>query len=371
MKKKSLIYKRIVVKAGTKILTSKSAKLDKREIQALVKQIANLIKEDIEVILISSGAIVEGMNFLGLKSRPSSLPILQAAAAIGQNQLMKIYGHYFQKENIVIAQILLTQNDLSNRKRYLNAKNTLFSLLDKNVVPVINENDTVATDEIKFGDNDNLSALVANLVNADCLVILTDVDGLYCIEKNNKKIKIDMVAKIDSEIEKMAYKSDQCFSIGGMKTKIEAAKIATSSGIPCIIANGKKANILTEIAHNEKVGTKFLPIKGKLKDRKKWIAFGLKPKGEIFVDKGAKRALKKMGRSLLSAGIVDVKGKFVYGDVIKVLDEKNNEFARGLTNYSSDELKLIKGQKTNMIEKKLGYKYYDEIIHRDNLVVLG
>jgi glutamate 5-kinase len=362
-------YRRIIVKVGSKVLTLKGNKLEREEVQLLVRQISGLVRDGTEVILVSSGAIAEGMNVLGIKSRPSSLPLLQAAAAVGQNQLMKIYQHYFQKEGINIGQILLTQDDLSSRKRYLNAKNTLLSLLEKGVVPVINENDSVATDEIKFGDNDKLSALVANLIGADCLVILSDVDGLYH-SRNNKKSKIDVVEKIDRNIEKMAYDSAESVSVGGMKTKIEAAKIVTSSGIPCLIANGRNAGILSKIVRGENVGTIFLPAKDQLKERKKWIAFSARLKGKITVDRGAERAIKEMGRSLLSAGIVKINGNFAYGDMVKIADENNREFARGLVNYSSGDLAKIKGLKTNMIEKKLGYKYYDEVIHRDNLVVL-
>jgi glutamate 5-kinase len=369
MNRKKTEYNKVVVKVGTKILTKDKNSLDEKEVQILVKQVADLVKRGIDVVVVSSGAIASGMDFLDLKKRPASLPILQAAAAIGQNQLMKIYGHYFEEEKLAIAQVLLTQSDLESRKRYLNAKNTLDVLLQQHIIPIVNENDTVATEEIKFGDNDRLSALVSNLIQADILIMLTDVDGLYCY-KNNKKKKINVVDKINRDVEEMAEDTRHHLSKGGMKTKIEAAKIAISSGRPCIIANGKRKGILNDIIQGKQVGTKFLPQGERLKERKKWIAFGPKPKGKIVVDKGAQTALKEKKKSLLSAGVVKIEGKFAYGDVVKILDNKGKEFARGLTNYSSGELKKIKGKKTNMIKKQLGYKYYDEIIHRDNLVIL-
>jgi len=370
MKKKKPIFKRIVIKIGTKILTGGGFKLDEREIQSVVKQVAKLRREGIEIVIVSSGAIASGMSLLGLKSRPGSLPMLQATAAVGQIQLMKVYEYYFQKDEIIIAQILLTKDNLSDRRQYLNAKNTLLSLLHRRVIPIVNENDTVATNEIKIGDNDKLSALVANLISSDCLIILTDVDGLYSIDKDGKRVKIDIVRKIDKAIKDMVYKSEEVLSRGGMKTKLEAAEIATSSGIQCIIANGRKKDVLLKITYGYEVGTRFTLSKSRLKERKKWIAFGPKAKGKIYVDQGAKDALKYRGKSLLSAGILKIEGDFSYGDMVVVLDEKGETFARGLTNYSKDELEKIKGLKTDMIREKLGYKYYDEIIHRDNLVIL-
>lgn len=370
MTKKNLKYKKVVIKIGTKVITSKDTKLDKRQVKALVKQIAFLLKKNVEVVLVSSGAIASGMNILGLKTRPASLPLLQASAAIGQNQLMKIYNRYFHKNGIIAAQLLLTQNDLSDRKRYLNIKNTIASLLSGKVIPIINENDTVATDEIKFGDNDRLSALVANLIGVDCLIMLTDVDGLCFIDSNKKMVRIEEVKEIGDKIEKLIFKSSSCISVGGMRSKLEAAKIAASSGIRCIIANGRRPDILLKIMRDEQLGTTFLPLKLKLKERKKWIAFSVKPKGRVIVDKGAKAALKERNKSLLSAGIIEVKGDFKYGDLVSVMDKEHHEFARGLINYSSKELNLIKGERTGAIEKILGYKYYDEIMHRDNLVIL-
>ncbi|MCK5306166.1 MAG: glutamate 5-kinase [Candidatus Omnitrophica bacterium] len=370
MKKKKSIYKKVVIKVGTKIITSDSAALDKKEIQNLTNQILLLLNDNVEVILVSSGAIAGGMNLLGLTTRPKSLPLLQASAAVGQSRLMNIYDYYFQKGGFFTAQLLITQADLSDRARYLNAKNTIVSLLKKRVVPIINENDTVATDEIKFGDNDALSALVANLTGADCLIILTDVDGLYSTGVDGKKSKVDEVKRINHNIEKLVYSSNHCLSVGGMKTKLKAARVATSSGISCVIANGRMEDVLVKVVNGDSVGTLFLPQPLKLKDRKRWIAFGRKPKGRIAVDKGAVSALRDQGRSLLSAGISDAAGDFSYGDVVSVLNEERKEFARGLTNYSLKEIKQIQGCRTNMIEKRLGYKYYDEIIHRDNLVIL-
>lgn len=367
--------KRIVVKVGTGILTSKSFRLNRAWIKKLVAQIAALINRDIEVILVTSGAIGAGMGTLGLDSRPRLLPQQQAAAAIGQSQLMKIYDTFFKHHNLVTAQILLTRDDLSCRRRYLNAKNTLLTLLGYNVVSIINENDTVSVDEIKFGDNDKLSALVASLVQADLLIILSDIDGLYATrpkEKGyeSKKNVISIVERIDSEIEKVATKSTSKVGTGGMATKLEAAKICCASGIACIVGNGKVANILSRILDGQNIGTLFIPRGQQLVAKKRWIGFNTKVMGQIFVDEGAKQALIIRKKSLLPRGIANVCGTFVAGDTVSILDTKNREFARGMVSYSSSELAKIKGQRSDQIKAILGYKYYDEVVHRDNLVIL-
>ncbi|NQT06515.1 MAG: glutamate 5-kinase [Candidatus Omnitrophica bacterium] len=365
-------FKRIVIKVGTSTITSKDNRLDKKRMLNIAAQIAKIINGGTEVIIVSSGAIGAGMGMLNICARPQSLPQLQACAAIGQSTLMRMYEEAFKKRRLVAAQILLTQDDLTDRKRYLNAKNTVFTLLDKKVIPVINENDTVSTEEIKFGDNDRLSSLVANMVHADLLVILSDVDGLYEYdEKRKKRIRcIGIVERITRDVEDYAIRQKSKVGTGGMRSKLQAAKIATSSGIPCIIANGSKENILIKIAEGGTVGTLFLAKSQGISARKHWIAYTSRPQGTIKVDSGAKAALIDGQKSLLSSGITSEEGRFAIGDVVGIVDESNNEFARGLTNYSALELKKIRGLKTNEIQGVLGYKHYDEVVHRDNLVIL-
>ena len=367
--------KRIVIKVGSMILTSKNFRLDKAWIKNLVAQIAALINKDIEVILVTSGAIGAGMGMLSLDLRPGLLPQQQAAAAIGQGQLMKIYDTFFKHHNILSAQILLTREDLSNRKRYLNAKNTLFTLLSYRAVPIINENDTVSVDEIKFGDNDKLSALVANLMQAELLIILSDVDGLYATAPKRKEFRkkrdiISIVEEIGPRTEKMARVSISKLGTGGMVSKIEAAKICSTAGVSCIVANGRAPDILRRILDGENIGTLFLPKKKQLLAKKRWIGFSAKISGQISVDQGAKQALISKKRSLLPKGIVKIRGTFAVGDTVSILDAENKEFGRGLTSYSSEELAKIKGYKSDQIKTILGYKYYDEVVHRDNLVIL-
>ncbi len=362
--------KRIVIKIGSRVITSSKNELDSSVIETLVKDIEALYRKKYQIIIVSSGAIVAGLKDLKLESRPTDLPLKQAASAVGQVKLMHNYATAFKKYNISIAQILLTREDLQNRHRYLNARNTLLRLLEKGVIPIINENDTVAVEEIKFGDNDTLSALVALMMDADLLTILTSINGLYtdipC--DNNKAEFVSYVKKVTPSIEKMAKcKGD---GAGGMETKIKAAKMLTESGIPVVIANGREKQILRKIISGEEMGTFFAPLEQKKKGKKRWIAFSLKSKGQIIVDKGAKEALLKGGKSLLPSGILSVKGEFEAGDSVSITDEKGKEFARGLSNYSSDEIEKIKGLKSSEIKQVLEYKDYDEVIHRDNLVVL-
>ncbi len=369
---KSQKYKRIIVKLGTAVITSDKNKLDKRKIKAITGQIARLMDRGIEVIVVTSGAIGAGMGVLKICSRPQSLPELQACAAIGQNQLMKLYEGYFKVKGYVSAQILLTQDDLGDRKRYLNAKNTLFTLMREKVIPVINENDTVSTEEIRFGDNDRLSSLVANLAEVDLLVMLTAVDGLCEYDKARKRpIRcIGIVDKITREIEDLAIKQRSKSGQGGMTSKLQAVKIATSRGVSCVIANGNKKGVLIDIADGKRAGTLFMPAKEAISAKKHWIAFSSRPNGSIRVDNGAREALVCRDKSLLSSGIIEEQGRFDVGDVVSIVDEKNEEFARGLTNFSSLEIRKIKGLKSSKIKETLGYKYYDEIVHKDNLVVL-
>ncbi len=358
--------KRIVIKVGTSVLASKDSALDKVWIKSFAAQIAKLLKQGKEVIVVSSGAIAAGMHLLGIKKRPRTLPEQQACAAIGQGRLINTYEDIFKKVGFHAAQILLTWEDIRDRRRYLNAENTLHTLLSKRIVPVINENDTVAVDEIKFGDNDTLSALVANLAGADLLIMLTDVDGL-CVGKN---ACVDTVTYIDSEIEKAARGTVKEYSLGGMKAKLEACKIAMSSGVHCVIANGRKKDILLKVVRGENIGTVFVPKKDKMQARKRWIAYNAKTQGKVLVDDGAKEALVKKNSSLLACGVKALEGKFLYGDVVSIANSRGAEFAKGLSNYSERDLGKIKGMSTKDAAKLIGEGFYEEVVHRDNLVIL-
>ncbi|MFH1625033.1 MAG: glutamate 5-kinase [Pseudomonadota bacterium] len=363
--------KTIVIKIGSGVLTSDTGGLDSRIFKGLAKEISDLKKNGYHPIIVSSGAIAAGMQKMGLTSKPKDIPLKQAIAAVGQSTLMwnyeKSFGEYDQK----VAQVLLTHEDLSNRHRYLNARNTLSTLVNYGIIPVINENDSVAVEEIKFGDNDNLSALTTSLVGADLLLILTDINGLYDKDpwrKEDAKL-ISVVKEINGEIEKIAGDTKSTTSVGGMITKVQAAKKAAMFGLPTIVANGKVNSIISRCISGEDVGTLFLPKESRMTSRKQWIAFTLKSKGEIVVDGGAEKAIVHKGRSLLPSGVLDVKGRFEIGDSVSLANSDGLQFARGLTNYSSSEISKIKGVQTGEIEDKLGYKYYDEIIHRDDLVV--
>ena len=345
-------YKRIVVKIGSSLLAAGKDRLALEYLGGIAAKIAALAREGKEIILVSSGAIACGMSILKLESRPKELAYLQAAAAVGQNLLMDTYNDAFIKRGLHAAQVLLTYEDFNDRRRYLNAKNTLLTLLKLGAIPVINENDTVSTDEIKFGDNDRLSALVASLVSADLLIILSDVDGLL----NQEKKVVKIVDKITPAIKALACPTKGKTCVGGMITKIEAAGISIDSGIACVIANGKDEDLL--LKDSEIPGTLFIPKKGYLKAKERWIAFGTKPKGSIAVDSGAKNALMNK-KSLLSVGIVALDGNFETGDVVSITDKQGTEFARGCVCISAKHLEKIKGS-----------RFEKEIIHRDNLVIL-
>jgi len=364
------VKKRVVIKIGTSVLTKPSGVLNESTIERIVDDVAQMLKLGAEVIIVTSGAIGAGRGRLKLQGR--SIREKQALASIGQSYLMSVYEKFFRKHKRLVAQVLLTGDDLSLRERYLNARNTLLTLLSMGVVPVVNENDTVAVDEIKFGDNDRLSALVASKVEADQLVILTDVDGLFSADPHaESKVKlIKEVEAITPEMEKSASGRGSERGTGGMITKLEAAKIATASGITMCIANGNRKEVLKKIWNGENPGTKFLPGKEKIVSRKRWIAFDTRIEGKIAVDEGAREALLRRGKSLLPSGITSVEGRFNTGACVAVVDMAGIEFARGLTSYSSDEIEKIKGKKSSQIEKTLGYKDYDEVIHRDNLVIL-
>ena len=359
-------YKKIVIKIGTSVLAKKNGTIDVSIIESIASQISYLLEKGIKVVLVSSGAIGSGMDLLKLKNVPTSLSELQAVASIGQNHLMDLYSEAFKKKNHLVGQILLTQEDFNDRRRYMNIKYTIDALLSKKAIPIVNENDTVSTEEIKCGDNDRLSCLVADLAEADALIMLTDVDGIY----DDKGSVIECLDEITDDVKKLVGKKCSKITKGGMASKIDAAERAINSGIECFIANGSNKDIVKNILEEKGVFTKVKAKKVKDSAKKRWIAFSSKVKGSISVDDGAKKALISSGKSLLSSGIAGKKLSFKSGDVVGIIDSSGKEFARGLTNYSSDEIDRIKGLKTGEIEKILGYKDHDEVIHRDNLVIL-
>ncbi|MEW6101521.1 MAG: glutamate 5-kinase [Candidatus Omnitrophota bacterium] len=351
-------FKRVVLKIGSSLLFKKTAAggicLDSEVLSQLVEQISYLTKSGKEALVVSSGAIASGLSLLKLAHKPKDLSLLQAIAAIGQPELMDVYRNAFRQRGLNCSQVLLTAEDLASRKRYLNAKNTLLTLLKLKNIPVINENDTVSTEEIKFGDNDRLSALVASLVKADILVILSDVDGL--LDREKKVIRI--VDEITPRIKALACPSDKKTCVGGMITKLEAAKISVDSGIPCVVANGRTFDIIPSLLKDPAShGTIFLPKKA-LTAKKHWIAFGSRPKGRVIVDDGAREALMNK-KSLLSVGVIFCEGNFQAGDIVSIRDKENNEFARGISGLSFSSLDKAKGKRTDK-----------EVVHRDNIVIL-
>lgn len=359
----------IVIKLGSAVLSTDSGMLDKKQISSFACQIASLKESGYNIVIISSGAIAAGTASLKISSRPKTLAGLQAVAAVGQSRLMHSYEDSFKKYGVITAQVLLTQDDFSERKRFINAKNTLLTLIkDYNVVPIINENDTIATEEIKFGDNDRLSSLVASALSARTLVILTDVDGLY--DPSNKKV-ISLVSRIDNFIKGISKPTGNKFGKGGMTSKLEAAGIMMRSGITCIIANGRTKNILLNIEQQKYIGTTFMPLAGKTKAKKNWLAFAPKSKGDLTLDEGAKMAVISSGKSLLAAGIKNVTGVFEPGDIVEVKDIDGNKIARGVVNFSAQELNNIKGLKSEEIGKVIKRSLKrNEVIHRDNLVLI-
>ena len=364
--------RRVVVKVGSSMLASVDKGLNPQAFAHLAREISELKHQGYEIVLVSSGAIAAGMGKLGYKTRPQSIAQKQATAAVGQSRLMNIYETHFSHHQQMVAQILLTRDDLSHRQRFPNARNTLLTLLGLGIVPIINENDTVAVEEIQFGDNDNLSALITNLIEADLLIILTDIDGLCDADPRvHPEAKcIPLVEDIDQDMGDRVGDTRGEATVGGMVSKIEAAQKASRFGIPTIIAGGKREGVLHQILKGKQIGTLILPKVETLSSRKHWIAFNLKPQGEIAVDAGAKKAVVQKGKSLLASGVVQIKGTFDRGDSVSCLGPQGREFARGLVNYSAVELRQIKGIRSGQIEKMLGYKYSDEVIHRDDLVVL-
>ena len=363
---------KIVVKIGTSVLTQNTLQLKEAVFDRIAEEISSLSTNSRQFVIVSSGAISAGREHLKLDPKKMTIPQKQAAAAIGQSSLLKLYEKSLGKHGRAIAQLLLTHDDLSDRKRYINAKHTLSTLLAHNIIPIINENDSVVVDEIKVGDNDTLSALITPLIEADLLILLTDIDGLF--EKNPKKNPqaklIPLVHKIDDALEQSATHESGLLGVGGMLTKIQAAKRAVSYGVPTLIANGFEPTILQKILSGENIGTLFLPSQDRLASRKHWIAHTLRPKGKIHVDSGAQKAMVQEGKSLLPSGITQLEGNFEIGDAVTILDSQKKPIAQGLVSYSNQELQKIKGHNTADIEKILGYKYYDEVIHRDDLVVL-
>ncbi|MGS0765153.1 glutamate 5-kinase [Syntrophomonas curvata] len=363
---------RVVVKIGTSTLTYSNGQLNLQRIERLVRELADLHNRDIEVLLVSSGAIGVGASRMGYKKIPRTMPEKQALAAIGQGALVQLYEKLFSEYNKTVAQVLLTRGDLDERLRYLNAANALLAIVGLGVIPIINENDTVVVEEIKFGDNDTLSALVAGIVDADLLIILSDVDGLYdsdpranrdaCLQKE--------VREITTEMEDNSKNRGSSFSSGGMLTKLRAARICMAAGVPMVIGNSDDDNIIRRIVGGEEIGTLFIPREEKLQARKKWIAFGTVAQGSVLVDAGAEAALLKKGKSLLPSGVVAVEGDFERGTVVAVAAAGDRrEIARGMVNYSSDEIRQIAGKKSSEIERILQGKDYDEVIHRNNLWV--
>ena len=364
--------RRVVVKVGSGLITTPEHGPSSAQIGRLAGDLAALVKDRREVALVSSGAIATGTARLRLASRPRSIPEKQAAAAVGQSALMWHYEQAFKRHGLHVGQVLLTGQDISDRSRYLNARNTLLALLDFGVVPIVNENDTVAVDEIKVGDNDNLAALVAHLIDADLLVLLTDVDGLYSGDprRDPRATRLSTVEAVTEDIQRLVFDAATPVSVGGMSTKLQAAQKANASGIPMVIASGREPGVLQRVLRGEDVGTYFQPRDDRLAARKRWIAFAVPPQGRLVVDAGAKKALTERGKSLLPSGLVEVEGQFQAGEVVALAEFEGQEFARGLVNYDAEELRKIRGAKTRDIEKALGYKGFDEVIHRDNLVVL-
>ena len=369
--------RRWVVKIGSALLTNEGSGLDYNAISRWVEQMADLIcpqqsDEGIEIVLVSSGAVAEGMKRMGWEKRPDSVYKLQAAAAVGQMGLIQAYESQFKKHSLHTAQILLTHDDLSNRTRYLNARSVLLKLITLGIVPVVNENDTVVTDEIRFGDNDTLAALVANLIDADLLVILTDQQGMFDSDprQNGQAKLLTEVDALDPALDNMAGDSKGILGRGGMATKLRAARLAARSGAATIIASGQEDNILSKIYQGEQIGTLLMANQAPLVARKQWLAGHLNMKGSLVLDNGAVRVLKSKGSSLLAVGVKDVIGQFARGDMVVCVDENGQEIARGLINYNSDEANKIKGHATSEISTVLGYVDEPELIHRDNLIVV-
>ena len=365
--------KRIVIKVGTSTITYANGKRNFSQIDRLAREISDLQNQGKEMILVTSGAVAVGVDRMGLPGKPKTIPGKQAAAAVGQGVLMHTYEKFFADYGQIVAQVLITKTEAIDRHRYTNTRNTFMELMRQRVIPIVNENDVVALDELKIGDNDNMSALVAGIVDADLVIILSDVDGLYTAnpQTHPDAVIVPEVAEITPEIEASAGGVGSARGTGGMATKIQAAKAATSSGIHLVIASGTEKNAITRVLQGEELGTLFVSRENRLQFRKRWLAFGAKIQGSIVVDDGCAKAIRKAGGcSILPAGIYQVVGDFQTGSTISVIDKEGHELARGLVHYTAAELEKIKGCKSGDIEGILGHKNFDEVIHRDDLVIL-
>ncbi|PZC41986.1 MAG: glutamate 5-kinase [Chloroflexi bacterium] len=374
--KENYKYRRIIVKAGTNILTGGRDELDDSFIDNLVSQISDLSSSGREVLLVSSGAVAAGRGVMRKLAKSSVLPGRQVLAAVGQGRLMHLYEQSFATHGIPTAQVLLSRRDVNDRLGYLNLRNTLLSLLNNGVVPVINENDVVAVEELEgevFGDNDTLSALVANLIDADLLVILGSLEGMYTKDPNffTDAELISVVEKIDDKLNKYAGPSSDLRGRGGMVTKIEAARLATASGVDVVIADGTMDSVVSRLSNGERIGTLFKSSVSKLESRKRWMLSGVSNKGNIRIDKGAVSALRSSKTSLLPAGVLSCFGQFERGDIVYIKDGHENNIAAGISNYGSSDLLQIQSLKSDLIEQVLGHYYGDEVIHRDNMVMLN
>ena len=365
--------KRIVVKVGTSTITYANGKRNFSQIDRLARELSDLQNQGKEMILVSSGAVAVGVDRLGLPAKPSTIPGKQACAAVGQGVLMHTYEKLFADYGQIVAQVLITRTEAIDRHRYTNCRNTFMTLLQQGVIPIVNENDVVALDELKIGDNDNMSALVAGIVDADLVIILSDIDGLYTANPatHPEATLVHTVQEITPEIEASAGGVGSSRGTGGMATKIQAAKAATNSGIQLVIASGTEKNAIPRILQGEEIGTLFVSRENRLQFRKRWLAFGAKIQGSIVVDDGCAKAIRKAGGcSILPAGIYQVVGDFQSGSTISVIDKEGHELARGLVHYTAAELEKIKGCKSGDIEGILGHKNFDEVIHCDDLVIL-
>ena len=365
------VVRRLVVKVGSGLIAEPARGTDQARLAPLAAELAAACARGLEVTLVTSGAIATGTARLGLRERPRTIPEKQAAAAVGQAALMWHYEQAFGAHGRRVAQVLLTQADISDRTRYLNARNTLLTLLGYGVLPIVNENDTVAVEEIKVGDNDNLAALVAHLIDADLLVLLSDTDGLYTGDphRDPDARRIELVETITPEMQQLAG-SEGPLGTGGMVTKLQAAQKAMAAGIPMVVADGRRPGVLAAVLAGEPVGTYFRPRTDRLAARKRWIAFAIAPQGTLEVDAGARRALVERGKSLLPSGVVSVEGDFAAGDLVGLRDGSGREFARGIVNFDAREIVRLRGARTADIERLLGYRGLDEVIHRDNLALL-
>lgn len=362
--------KRVVVKVGSSSLVYDTGKPNLSQMEKLVRQLADIHNRGMEVLLVTSGSIGVGLYRLGYTGKPKSIPEKQAAAAVGQGMLMHMYEKFFAEYGVTVGQVLLTREDFSHRSRFLNARNTLYTLLGMGVIPIINENDTVAVEEIKLGDNDNLAAQVAGLIDADLLILLSDIHGLYTSNpKTNPDAELlHVVTEITPEMEKMAGGTGSLVGTGGMATKLQAARMAMHFGLATVMARAGDNDIIRRVVSGEQLGTVFWPSV-RLENKKRWIAYSSAVQGKLVIDEGAVQALTRRGKSLLPSGITAVEGEFEIGNTVSVVGPDGREIARGIVNYSAREVELIKGLHTHDIQRALGHKDYDEVIHRNNLVL--